>query len=174
MTIITIPVPRKPILDLMERLAPSANVTQASDALYGPPLGDMKAAIAESWDRITALIEKTVSDGWASVREEVRQVSARIKQIASDLGQKANEFLDRIVAKIQEAITNAIDIMLGSVRTEIVVGGAPYSLESVDIENKFGMSTEIGATLESLCKLVGEGELTVKGSYRAKGQASNA
>ena len=52
--------------------------------------------------------------------------------------------------KIRDAITQTIDFMLKSLRTEIMIG-------------------DVGYSLESLCKLVGEGELSIKGGYTARG-----
>jgi hypothetical protein len=169
MTTLVIPIRREPILKIMEHLAPKAPDGPESNSFNAAPLTGIDGALAEAWDQITDLVTRTLRDGWVNARAEIARVTRYIKDRAEELGQGAKELLDRVLDKIREAITGTIDFMLQSLRTELTIGAQGYVLESIDIENKFTMSGELSVSLESLCKLVGEGELAVKGKYRVRG-----
>lgn len=168
MTALIIPATRNVVFDALNLVdfAPETNATVGGGLLYAPSGSPLQAALIEAWSKIRAIVETSARRGWAAVEEEVRLFGAYVKQTVVELGGQAKEFVDFVLDKIRETVVKIFDTLLRFLRTDFLVDGSVYKLESVELEHKILFSVEVETNLLALCKLAGEGELTVKGAYR--------
>lgn len=167
MTAFIIPATRDVVFEALNlvEFTPEANATAGGILLYAPSGSPLQAALSEAWSKIRTIVETSAKRGWTVVEEEVRQFGAYVQQTVAELGGQAKEFVDFVLEKIRETVAKIFDTLLCFLRTDFLVGGIVYKLESVELEHKILFSVEVETNLLALCKLAGEGELTVKGAY---------
>lgn len=166
MTPIPISVDGDLVLRVLARLAPPTAGAAASGQLHGPGGGALDAACREAWTRLSALVERSVRAGWEAVREEVRLFAASVEQAAAELGRQAQALRDFVLAKVRAAIDECVDALLGLLRAELTIGGRRYILHEVQVQSRLSLSGSVEASVATLCKLAGQGEITVGGQYQ--------
>ena len=128
-------------------------------------LDAFESAIAEKLQDLKEMAAQAAREGWDAVKEKVKSYAEGVADAAKNFGKRAQEFRDKLMEKIREIISETFDFMLGAMRSELKIGRQTYTMVSVDIEQKLVFTGSIDISVTSLCKLLGSGELVVKGKY---------
>ena len=72
---------------------------------------------------------------------------------------------------VRRMIGETFDVMLGALRPALAIGGVTYRMASINMEQKLIFSGSLDISVTSLCKLLGSGELVLKGTYTIDGAA---
>jgi hypothetical protein len=141
--------------------------TQTSEAgkLYKGGLADVNSALEESWLQIKEAVQTAAYDGWEAAKAVLQKVNNFIRETAENLGNEAKNFKNRLTEKIQEAMIGTYELVLGSLKAELVVGNKILPIKSIDVEYKMSFSGSLEISLTNLCKMVASGDLVIKGSY---------
>ncbi len=142
--------------------SPAENI---GSGLKSGALDAFEAAISEKVQELKDLAAQAVRDGWDAIQGAARDFSARVDEVAKAFGKRAQEFRDRLMNLIRQIISDTFDFMLSAMRSELKIGSHTYTMASVDIEQKLVFTGSIDISVTSLCKLLGTGELVVKGRY---------
>ena len=137
----------------------------SGSALQAGALDAFEAAVAEKAQELKEIAEDAVRSGWEAVQGAVQSFSAGVERAATNFGKRAKEFRDRVMDVIRNIIAETFDFMLSAMRSELVVGGRTYTMASLDFEQKLVFTGSIDISVTSLFKLLGSGELVVKGKY---------
>lgn len=167
MTPIPISVDGGLVLNMLAKLAPApASAGTAGGGQLHAAGSTFEAACRETWAKLSALVERSVHAGWDAVRDEVRLFSEFVEQSAAELGRQAQALRDFVLEKVRAAINRIVDALLALLRAELTIGGRRYVLNDVQMQSRLKFSGGIEASVAALCKLAGEGEITVGGQYR--------
>lgn len=158
---------------VFDRLERRQQVTAggAGGGLKSGALDAFEAAVAEKVQELKELAARSVREGWEAVQGAVRSFTGGVEEAATQLGKRAQEFRDRLMDVIRSVIAETFDFMLSAMRAELKVGGQTYRMASIDMEQKLVFTGSIDISVTSLCKLLGSGELVVKGKYTINGAA---
>lgn len=143
----------------------STDAAGAGGGLKSGALDAFEAAISEKLQELRDLAGRAVRNGWDAVQGAARDFSASVDEVAAGFGKRAQEFRDRLMALIRQIISDTFDFMLSAMRSELKIGNRTYTMASVDIEQRLVFTSSIDISVTSLCKLLGTGELVVKGKY---------
>lgn len=152
----------------------AASTHGGGSALQAGALDAFEAALAEKMQELREISNSAVRSGWDAVQVAVQSFSASVESTAANFGKRAQEFRRRVMDIIRDIIGETFDFMLSAMRSELVVGGRTYTMASLDFEQKLVFTGSIDISLTSLFKLLGSGELVVKGKYALPGAASAA
>ena len=125
----------------------------------------MNVALEETWDEIKVALNTAFYEGWEAAKELVRKVKDLVKDTAERLGQEAALYRARLIEKLQGALQETYNLMIGSLQSQVIVGEVGLPLKGVEIEFKLVLTGSVEVSLTSLCKAAASGEMTVKGSY---------
>lgn len=148
----------------------AAHVRTPGDATAGAAKAysfapEVKAAVAEAWLKVQALVDRCANRGREIIQSEVAAFMEYVDSTSVELETSAREFREGLLAKIREMISETFDLMLKALRSDLVVGGRRMTLKTINLEQKLLFSASLQISLTSLCELAGSGELTVTGSY---------
>jgi hypothetical protein len=165
--------PSNVIDEVLDTLAPRAAAREgAKNALAGAAAGVLEAAIGEAWGKFRSVVERCVREGYEAVRAEIVAFSRYVDDAAQELGVRAEEFRQQVLAKIRETIVATFDALLRCMRSTVSLGSHRYVLDAITLEQKLVYSGSLEASLTALCKFVGGGELVVTGSYKLENPRS--
>jgi hypothetical protein len=142
-------------------------VSKLSDSSLYSASSAVDAAVTEAWQKMEDVLGECLRAGWASVENHVSEVVTYVKDAASKLGNKANQFREILLAKLRAVISATFDLVLSTMRSEVKVGDSTYRLKSVNLQQKLVFSGSLESSLTALCKFVSSGELVVQGAYEA-------
>jgi hypothetical protein len=140
-------------------------IVGSDGALSAGGQSQLDAAITEAWQRIKEVADDSFRLGWEATKSKVTQLTDYLSDTAELLGNRAQTFRDRLLESIRAVIRETFTIILGSLNSEVTIGTATYSLQSVALEQKVVFLGSLEVSIQTLCKYVGSGELVVKGSY---------
>jgi hypothetical protein len=156
--------------DLIDKAFKAVLIIPKSDArpggnLYKLQLSEPTAAAAEAWAKIKDLLKDAARAGWDAVKSKADGVLQFIEDQAQRLGEWAEDFRQLILTKIHELMQETYDLILGSFRPQIGIGGSTYVLNSFELNCKLVFSGSIEGSLTTLCKFVASGETAITGTY---------
>ena len=154
------------VFERLERRAPAAG---AAGGLRSGALDAFESAVAEKVQELRELAARSVRDGYDAVRGALQSFAADVEDAAAAMGKRAQEFRKRLLDFVRSMISETFDVMLGTLRPVLSIGGVSYRMVSIDMEQKLVFSGSLDISVTSLCKLLGSGELVLKGSYKADG-----
>jgi hypothetical protein len=129
---------------------------------------DLEVALVQTTEHIKSLMNNAVQKGWQAVQDQFIQVKEFVSDKMQTLANKAQEFQELIMKKINEIFHELNEMILATLKAEMKLDGIVYQIESFEIEHRLKLSGEIGFGIESLCKFASEGEIGLKGSYKQK------
>lgn len=154
------------VFERLERQAPAGS---AAGGLRSGALDAFESAVAEKVQELRELAARSVRDGYEAVRGALQSFAAGVEDAAAAMGKRAQEFRNRLLDIVRSTISETFDVMLGTLRPVLSIGGVSYRMVSIDMEQKLVFSGSLDISVTSLCKLLGSGELVLKGSYKADG-----
>lgn len=154
---------------VFERLDQRASAAGAAGGLRSGALDAFESAVAEKVQELRELAARSVRDGYEAVRGAVQSFAAGVEDAAAAMGKRAQEFRGRLLDFVRRMIGETFDVMLGALRPVLAIGGVTYRMVSIDMEQKLVFSGSLDISVTSLCKLLGSGELVLKGTYKADG-----
>ena len=129
---------------------------------------DLEVALTQTMDRIKSLMNNAVQKGWQAVQTQFEQVKEFVSDKMQTLANKAQEYQELVMKKINEMFHELNEMILGTLKAEMKLDEAIYQIESFEIEHRLKLSGEIGLGIESICKFASEGEISLKGVYKRK------
>jgi hypothetical protein len=153
---------------VFRRLEQHQPAASGAGALRSGALDAFEAAVSEKAQELRELAAQSVREGYEAVQGAVRSFTAGVEEAATRLGKRAQEFRDRLMDFVRNMIRETFDVMLGSLRPTLAIGGVTYRMESINMEQKLVFSGSLDISVTSLVKLLGSGELVLKGTYTAQ------
>ena len=142
-------------------------VSKLGDSALYAASSAVDAAVTEAWQKVEDVVGECLRAGWETVEGHVSEVVAYVKDAASKLGNKANQFREILLSKLRAVISATFDLVLSTMRIEVKIGDSTYCLKSVNLQQKLVFSGSLEGSLTALCKFVSSGELVVQGAYEA-------
>lgn len=135
--------------------------------LNAPLDSDSSNWIAKLWDSAEAALNRAYREGVEAAQPMIEKLSAQLGELGTSLASRANEIRSVIMERLNAYLQAAVDGALQRVRPSINVGGGLLTLRKVTLEQKLTMTGSLKASLEELCELVAEGEITLGTEYEA-------
>jgi hypothetical protein len=79
-----------------------------------------------------------------------------------------------VIGKLRQLMQNMVQMVMKSINSEILIGDTKYALNSIELEIKLTYSGAIEASLTTVGKFIGTGELSVTGKYALPGAVPTA
>lgn len=136
-----------------------------SGLLYKGGSAALNIALDETWEQIREALNTAFHHGWEAAKDFVQKVKDKVKDTSERLGQEAALYRARLLEKLQEALQETYNLMLGSLKQQVMVGEIGLPLKGIEIEFKLVLTGSVEVSLTSLCKAAASGEMTIKGSY---------
>ncbi len=169
---LTVAITENIIARALDSLEPQAPAAGDGTVLYSSALDLFEAATVDAWNRLRAVVEAAARQGATFVQDEIETFVDFVNQTGRELGARGDEFLAWVLQRVRELTTRTFDYLLGSLRSEVVIGERTYVLESIELQQKLVYSGSLKTSLVELCAFAGGGEFVLGGSYRAAARSS--
>ena len=130
------------------------------------PLGAaLRGRLADAWNHIEAALEQAWNRGRSFARDVAEMTAVKVQEIVDAADAQARELHHSILAKLNGYLAELIDRALARVRAVITVADHTLELDRVDIEQKLTLSGSLTASIQEICALTAEGEISVTAGY---------
>jgi hypothetical protein len=137
----------------------------ASGALRAPFGAALKGQAADVWDRIERALRAAHDRGVQIARPLIDEASKALDSAIAAAGALAGEMKAFIAEKLRRFVDTLIDRALTQLKTTIRVGTVELKIAKVGIVQKIKLTGDLKASLEELCALSANGEMSVEAEY---------
>jgi len=137
----------------------------ASGALRAPFTAALKGKAADVWDRIERALRAAHDRGVQIARPLIDEASQALDDVIAAAGSLGGEVKAFIAEKLRRFVDALIDGALARLKPAIRVGTVELKIAKVAIAQKITLSGDLKASLEELCALSADGEISVDAEY---------
>jgi hypothetical protein len=161
-------------VDITHLIPPSDTTLTAGSRLYKIQLQPIVVAAAgETWEKVRDLLKTIARDGWEATKVKFDSLMKFISDRTRELGSLAEEYEQLLLEKLHELMRNTSELLLKSINQQIQIGRQIYTLNSVNLETKLLFTGSIEASVATIGKLLGTGEVSVTGIYSIPGSPTS-
>lgn len=121
------------------------------------------------WDKVEGALRRAYRDGLDAARELIDEAIALTRDLATHFARRADEVRAMISERLGDYLRRIIDGALDRVSSAIRVGESTLVVTKITVEQRIKLSGSLKASLESICALVAEGEITLSAEYGRAG-----
>ena len=138
-------------------------------------LGAISSAARGCWlacsTKIRAFALDCARKGWDACHEKFDPFLESIQSEIDLLGEEAHEVTESLQVKLHAVLDNYVQYASNMIPLETSVHGTTLRLSNLEVSYKVMASGSIGISLESLFKVIGQGEVGIVGTYTRSTEA---